>query len=91
MRTAYNIGMQYIKVYVGIMTFTDADGISKPVELVWPNGAKYSISKVIDKRTAPPAHVGSSMTVRYTVQIQGRERFIYYEKFSNKWFVEKQV
>ena len=83
--------MQYKKVYVGMTLHTDTDGNSKPVELEWTNGARYSISKVIDKRFAPPAHVGSSPTVRYTVLIYGREKVLYYEKFSNKWFVEKQI
>ena len=83
--------MQYKKVYVAITSYTDVDGISKPVELEWTNGARYSISKVIDKRIAPPVHVGSSPTVRYTVLIQGHEKVLYYEKFSNKWFVEKQI
>ena len=83
--------MQYEKVYVGMVMFTDTDGNTKPVELEWTNGARYSISKVIDRRYAPPSHVGSSPTLRYTVLIQGREQVLYYEKFNNKWFVEKQI
>ncbi len=83
--------MQYKKVYVGMVLFTDTDGISKPVELEWANGARFSISKVLDKRFAPPQHVGSSPTMRYTVLIQGREKVLYFEKFSNKWFVEKKI
>lgn len=83
--------MRYEKVYVGMVLYTDADGNTKPVELEWTNGARYSISKVLDKRIAPPKHVGSSPTVRYTVVVQGREKILYYEKFSKKWFVEKQI
>ena len=83
--------MQYEKVYVGMVMFTDTDGITKPVELEWTNGTRYSISKIIEKRYAPPAHVGSSPTLRYTVLIQGRQKVLYYEKFQNKWFVERQI
>ena len=71
--------------------YTDADGITKPVELEWTNGVRYSISKVIERRIAPPEHVGSSPTVRYTVLVQGREKQVYFEKFSKRWFVEKQM
>ena len=82
--------MGYEKVYVGMVLYTDTEGNTKPVELEWINGRKYAISKVIDRRIAPPAHVGSSPTIRYTVLVQGREKLIYYEKFSKRWFVEKQ-
>lgn len=83
--------MQYEKIYVGILLYTDTDGNTKPVEVEWKNGARYSISKVLDRRIALPAHVGSSPTIRYTVLIQGHEKVLYFEKFSKKWFVEKQV
>ncbi|MCI9406841.1 MAG: hypothetical protein HFK06_00610 [Clostridia bacterium] len=83
--------MQYEKIYVGMLLHVDPDGNMKPVELEWTDGTRYPISRVIDKRSAPPAHVGSAPTIRYTVLIQGRERVVYYEKFSNRWFVEKQV
>ena len=82
--------MQYEKVYVGMMLYTDIDGNTRPVELEWINGARYSISKILDRRIAPPKHVGSSPTVRYTILVQGHEKVIYYEKFTKKWFVEKQ-
>ena len=83
--------MQYEKVSVGMLLYMSPEGYVKPAELEWTNGARYSISKVLDKRITPPAHVGSSPTVRYTVLIQGREKVLYYEKFSKRWFVEKQI
>ena len=83
--------MNYEKVYVGMVLYTDIDGNTKPVELEWTNGARYAISKVIDRRIALPKHVGSSPTVRYTVLVQGHEKLVYYEKFSKRWFVEKQI
>ena len=73
-----------------MVLYTDTEGNVKPVELEWTNGTRYSISKIIDKRIAPPKHVGSSPTVRYTILVQGHEKVIYYEKFTKKWFVEKQ-
>ena len=83
--------MQYEKIYVGMILYVTPDGMMKPVELEWTNGERFTISKVIDKKAAPPRHVGSAPTVRYTVLIQGRERELYFEQFFNKWFVEKMV
>ena len=83
--------MQYEKVYIGMLLYTDADGNTKPVELEWINGTKYPISKVIERKIATPNHVGSSPTVRYTVLVKGHEKILYYEKFSKRWFVEKQL
>lgn len=83
--------MQYEKIYVGMYLYVSAEGMTKPVMLEWENGERFSITKVIDKKAAPPRHVGSTPTVRYTVLIQGRERELYYEKFYNKWFVEKML
>lgn len=83
--------MAYIKVYVAMVLYTDTDGNSKPVELEWADGTRFKITKVLDKRFAPPEYVGSSPAVRYCVLINGRQKLVYYEKFSNKWFVEKQI
>ena len=83
--------MQYEKIYVGMFLYVDPDGNEKPVALEWTDGERYPISRVIDKRAAPPAHVGSSYTVRYAVLMQGREKVIYHETFSNQWFIEKRI
>lgn len=88
---AHNNFMQYEKVYVGMYIFMSADGEVKPAELVWTDGSRYPITKVTDRRIAPPAHVGGSMTVRFAVEINGRDRVIYFEKFLKRWFVEKRV
>lgn len=80
---------QYEKVYVIVFLRVDRDGYSKPVTIEWEDGTQYQISKIIEKRQAPPRHVASSPTNRYTVQVQGRTRELYHETFYNKWFVEK--
>lgn len=81
--------MQYEKIYVAMILHIDTDGNMKPAAIEWVNGEQYSITKITDKRQAPPRHVGSSPTIRYTVQVQGRTRELYHETFYNKWFVEK--
>lgn len=82
---------EYEKVYVIVFLRVDRDGYSKPVMIEWEDGSQYHISKIIEKRQAPPRHVGGSPTIRYTVQVQGRTRELYHETFYNKWFVEKAI
>lgn len=81
----------YEKIYVGMVLHVDADGAMRPVEIEWINGKRYEISKVLDKREAPPQHVGGGLTVRYRILVYGRERELYHEKFANRWFLEKLI
>lgn len=83
--------MQYEKVYVGMILHVDADGVTKPLEIEWESGARFSITKILNVQKAPPRHVGSLPTVRYKVLVQGREKELYFEKSENKWFVEKPI
>ncbi len=80
---------QFVKVYVAVVLRVDSDGRMKPLAIEWEDGRKYDITKVIDKCSAPPRHVGSSPTVRYVVDIAGNRRELYHE--GNRWFVEKLI
>lgn len=81
----------YEKVYVAMIMYADTDGTTKPLEIEWVNGRRYPISKILDKRDAPPRHVGSGTTIRYKILVYGRERELYYERFTNRWFLEKMI
>ena len=80
---------QFVKVYVAVVLRVDSDGRMKPLAIEWEDGRKYDITKVIDKCSAPPRHVGSSPTVRYVVDIAGNRRELYHE--GNRCFVEKLI
>ena len=82
---------QRLQINVAMVLNVDADGKMKPVEIEWVNGRRYEISKILDKKNAPPRHVGSGMTVRYRILVQGRERELYHEQFTNRWFMEKLI
>ncbi len=82
---------QYEKIYVAMNLHVSADGAMRPIEIEWESGERFSISKILDVRQAPPRYVGSMPTVRYKVLVRGRERELYFEKSANRWFVEKQV
>lgn len=83
--------LRYGKVYISMLLHIDNDGVMKPVAVEWTDGTKYEIDKIIDERNAPPEHTGGVLTRKYRVIIKGKERVIYLDKQTNKWFVEKPL
>lgn len=60
-----------------------------PAAVFWENGKRYDVDKVVNERMRPPDHVGGILTRRYDVLIGGKEKKLYLETSTNKWFVEK--
>ena len=88
MRILY--GMErYEKVYVSMILRVNQDGVMRPVAVEWTDGRRYDVQKISDVRMSPPRFVGGVLTRRYRVVIGGREKFLYLETGSNRWFVEK--
>lgn len=83
--------VRYEKVYVSVFLYVDTDGKMKPVALEWENGRRYRIEKVSSERNCPPDHVGALLTRRYDVIIGGKEKRLYLETQSARWFVEKPI
>ena len=81
----------YEKVYISMLLHVDEDGIMKPVVVEWQDGTKYDIDKILDERNAPPEHTGGVLTRKYKVLIKGKEKVIYLDKQTNRWFVEKSL
>ena len=73
------------KVFVEVITRTDADGMVTPLAVVGEDGTRYVIDRVLDRRQAASTRVGGQ-GIRYTVRIGGRETFLFLE--SPTWFVE---
>lgn len=82
---------EYVKVYVAVFLYVDCSGSVKPVALEWEDGRKFKIDRVVSERTCPAEHVGAVLTRRYAVTIGGRQKVLYHEMHSGKWFVEKPV
>lgn len=81
--------MNYEKVYVGVYLKINTDGIMKPVAIVWTDGTLFEINKITDERNAPPEHTGGVLTRKYKIVIKGKERSLYLEKQTNRWFIER--
>lgn len=69
----------------------DREGYMKPTAIEWEDGRIYNIERVTDERMSPPPHVGAILARRYDVIVEGREKTVFLETSSNKWFVEKPL
>ena len=60
-------------------------GDVEPISIIWSDGQKFNIDKIIDVR--PKASTkGGGMGLRYTVRIKGKEKYLFLYKYN--WFVE---
>lgn len=73
------------KVFVEVTTKFDAEGNIMPLSLTWEDGTVYEIDRVLDVRRAASLKAGG-IGIRYTVRINGLEKFLFYEQ--PRWFVE---
>lgn len=73
------------KIFVEVTARFDTDGSLTPLDLVWEDGRRYPIDRVLDVRRGGLAQSGGA-GVRYTVQIGRCRRFLYYDR--PQWFVE---
>lgn len=74
------------KVYVDVYALIDKDGKRRPMRIQWEDGTVYVVERLLNRRKAKSLNVGGGET-RYTIQINGKETFIF-EDDEGKWFVE---
>jgi hypothetical protein len=89
--------MKNTKVYVDVIASFDADGRLIPLQLIWEDGRKYKIDRVLDIRPAAAMKAGGQGD-RYTIQVSGRNTYLFFERSANvsgnnigRWFVERRT
>lgn len=73
------------KRYVPVVVRFDTEGQLRPLTIEFDEEHKYSVDRVLDVCRAACQTVGGVGT-RYTVRVQGQERYLWLEK--GRWFVE---
>ena len=80
--------------YVKVLTCYREDGLMIPVQIWWEDGQKYKIERVKGPVPAAAQKCGGCGD-RYTIYIEGKERYLYFERSSElvgnhlgRWFVE---
>lgn len=88
--------MESCKVYIPVTADFHDDGSILPRELVWEDGTKYTIDRVIDVRPAAAARAGGQGD-RYTIEVNGRQTYLFFERGTRvsgnnlgRWFLERK-
>lgn len=76
------------KRYVDVVALHREDGSVRPLSIVWEDGRRFKVDRILDTRRAASLKVGGT-GVRYLVRIRDRDTFLFYE--NPRWFVEEKV
>lgn len=71
--------------YVTVLAQFSVDGGVQPVCVVWEDGRRYEVDRVLDIRPAASLKQGGA-GIRYTCRIRGQIRYLFLEE--NRWFVD---
>ena len=74
------------KIYVQTAAEFSADGQLKPLWIIWEDGRKFEIDRVLRVERAASRKAGG-IGLRYTVMFGGHVHHLYYEE-NYRWFVE---
>lgn len=84
----------YKKQYVPVRVDFSEEGMMLPRAIVWTDGMEYPVDRVKDVRCAPALKAGG-VGDRYTVEICGCDRFLFFEHNPDerserigRWFLE---
>ena len=80
------------KVYVRVNEDRYKDGRIMPRYLVWEDGIRYKIDKVLDVRPAASIKAGGA-GLRYTIRVGEHQTYLFLEddRAGAKWFVERKT
>lgn len=85
------------KVYVSVLVAFNNEGVMFPRSLVWEDGHRYDIDKVLDIRQAAAMKAGGQGD-RYTIRVNGQESYLFFERSTSltgnnigRWFVERKT
>ena len=77
-----------VKKYVGVEATFDAQGAVSPRAVLWDDGRRFEVDRVLDARPAASLKTGGD-GIRYTVQVGGKSTYLFFE--GDRWFVEARV
>ena len=74
------------KNYVSVLVEFNEVGCKKP-KLITLNDKVYEVSKVVEVKNSASLKVGG-IGERYKIKINNTETFLFYERETERWFVE---
>lgn len=82
--------MYYEKIYLNVVAEFSAVGGLRPIVIVWQDGKRYIIDRIKSVDRAP-CKSGGVLTIRYTIEVSGQTKLLYYERANERFFVEREV
>ena len=73
------------RVYVKVIAEFDEAGEIRPISIIWEEGRRFEVDRVLDVRRAASTKVGGQ-GMRYTCRIMGKETYLFND--DGRWFVE---
>ena len=77
-----------VKKYIDVIASHDSAGAVVPLVILWDDGRRFKIDRVLDRRQASSLKVGGN-GVRFRIRVGASETFLFYE--NPRWFVEAIV
>ena len=77
------MNMERTKKYVPVLVHFDQEGRMRPVMIEFDEEHRYEVTQVLDVRRAAAAVGG--VGDRYTIRVNGRDSYLWFEK--GRWFV----
>ena len=81
------------KVYAQVNADFNTDGVMLPRVLIWEDGEKYVVDRVVDIRQAAARKAGGQGD-RYTIEVRGQISYLFFERAPQltgnvigRWFV----
>ena len=76
-----------VKRYVSVEAVTDENGSTIPRAVIWDDGRRFEVDRILDTRRAESLKVGGA-GMRYTVRIGNAVTYLFFE--GPRWFVEEK-
>jgi len=73
------------KVFVDVIVKYTKEGQKIPITVIWGDGRRYSVDRVLDVRPAASLKAGGC-GIRYICRVHGKETTLWLE--DDRWFVE---
>jgi hypothetical protein len=73
------------KVFVEVIVKYTKNGQKVPITVIWEDGTRYDIDKVVDYKRAASLKVGRQ-GMRFLCRIRGKDTYLWLE--DDRWFVE---
>lgn len=71
-----------IKVYISVEADFGSGGVMMPRAIIWEDGTRYEVDRVLDIRPAPALKAGGQGD-HYILRINGKTTYVFFKRSTN--------